>query len=179
MIAVTEAQNTWTIAGLNVRPISTNLDKDTTMNTKGFSVAAVVSLLAVIGAFSARESISQAVRAAIVRDADNAARHAVAFDLTAGGSYTVPAGKLLVIEDVSIFNIIQLDPSGGIVTLTNGVTLFHDLPFSPISGSAGGTRTWVGGRATRFYSDPGSAVSSYANGAYHIACSGHLIDVNP
>jgi hypothetical protein len=143
------------------------------------SIAAVVSLLAVIGVFTARESLAQAIRAAWVRDADNAARHAVAFDLTAGGNYTVPAGKILVVEDVNVFNIIPLDPSSGLVTVTNGVTLFHDMPFSPISGNAGATRTWVGGRTTRFYADPGSVVSSFSNGAYHMACSGHLIEVNP
>jgi hypothetical protein len=113
------------------------------------SIAAVVSLLAVIGVFTARESITQAIRAAWVRDADNAARHAVAFDLTAGGNYTVPAGKILVIEDVSVFNIIPLDPSSCLVVVTNGVTLFHDMPFSPISGNAGGARTWVGVQAIK------------------------------
>ncbi|MCX6628471.1 MAG: hypothetical protein NTW28_12670 [Candidatus Solibacter sp.] len=143
------------------------------------SIAAVVPLLAVIGVFTARESIAQAIRAAWVRDADNAARHAVAFDLTAGGNYTVPAGKTLVIEDVSVFNLIPADPTSGLITVTNGVTLFHDMPFSPISGKEGATRIWAGGRTTRFYADPGSVVSSFSNGSFHMACSGYLIEVNP
>ena len=143
------------------------------------SISAVVSLIAGIGIFTAREAIAQTIRAAWVRDADNAARHAVTFDLAAAGDYLVPAGKILVIEDVAPFNLIPADPTTGLVTVSNGVTRFHDIPFSPISGREGAARIWVGGRTTRIYADPGSVVSSYSNGAYHITCSGYLVDVNP
>jgi hypothetical protein len=148
---------------------------------KGFllSLAAAVSLLAVLDFFTARESIAQAVRAAWVRDADNAARHAVTFDLGSTVTYTVPAGKILVLEDVNVFSAVPTDPTAYFTMTSNGQFIFHDIAFGPVPGNTNGVRTWVGGRATRLYGDPGSVVQGSASGIWHIVCSGYLLDVNP
>jgi len=138
-----------------------------------------------------------ATSATITRDSDAPARHPFqrfgyfSIDSPAWGasdSFTVPAGKELVIEYLSIRSNIV---SGGnqIVTysLTNtgmgGIGLFSYVPQTTIV-STFGTIGYLADRLVRIYCDPGSTVTVQAlrNGSagsdtVSYTLSGHLIDV--
>ena len=83
------------------------------MRQKLLAMAGALALLAVLGKYYAQPVLAQ-VRAALVQDVDNAARHFVRLSFTArqpfgeGGQflcsdfYTVPSGQRLVVDNVGI-----------------------------------------------------------------------------
>ena len=99
------------------------------MRNKLLTLAGTLALLAVLGKFYAAPAIAQAVRAALIRDSDNGALQPVNFKLsvneTSAAQFrfvdgpTVPAGKRLVVEDISVFG---LTPVG---TVLSGVWLVN------------------------------------------------------
>jgi hypothetical protein len=112
------------------------------------------------------------------RDVDDAARNAVQFELfnrvNGGVSYTVPAGKILVIEECSSNN--TLSGAFGVATTVKGNDEVHWIPVFP--GGSG----YVGGRTTRIYASPGTTVIHQSSGVFgpnpELKCSGHLVSEN-
>lgn len=93
------------------------------MRNKLLTLAGTLALLAVLGKFYAAPAIAQAVRAALIRDSDNGALQPVNFRISVNETSatqfrfvdgpTVPAGKRLVVEDISVFG---LTPVGTVLT---------------------------------------------------------------
>ncbi len=100
------------------------------MKHKLLTLAGALALLAVLGKYYAPPVLAQ-VRAALVQDADNAARHFVQVHLLAhqpagitssglcNDIYTVPAGQRLVIENFGIRTALA---NRGLATLTQTLT---------------------------------------------------------
>ncbi len=131
----------------------------------------------------------------LVRDVDNPARQPFETNqsCSAGGalgcqlSFTVPAGKRLVIEYASMHASIPVGEVAelSIVTSVAGTFVEHVLPLTPpsVPFAAGGLVARVG-QVVRLYADPGtvvfvnvgrSGVGSPTN--FSVSISGHLVDV--
>ena len=135
-----------------------------------------IILTATVSFVMAPYAVAQAVKAALVRDIDNAARNAVQFTLWDGAGehdYVVPNGKILVIDECSTTN--KLSGVFSILTFANGTGAQHYIPVIP------GGPGFVGGRTTQIYADPGSTVSALEVGTFSdpanisCQCSGHLV----
>ncbi len=144
------------------------------MKNKLLTLAAALALLAVLGKFYAAPAIAQAVRAALIRDSDNGALQPVNFKLsvnqTSAAQFvdvdgpTVPAGKRLVVEDISVFG---LTPTGTVLT---GVWLVNKggenfLLVNPESGERsvstdGRTNLYGYNRPVKVYYDAGNVIQA-------------------
>jgi hypothetical protein len=128
-------------------------------------------LVGTVSIWTAPAMIAQ-VKAALVQDIDSPARNFVQFTLYYAtgnlNSYTVPAGKILVIEDCSSFN----DLSGAFGVATSATTI-HMIPVFPGGGG------YVGGRTMRIYASSGTTVIPQTYGSFGpnaiLRCSGHLV----
>jgi len=115
----------------------------------------------------------------IARDADSPPRGAVQFRLwnpspNGPESYTVPAGKILVIDDCSSFT--PLPAVFSVTTTVNGDTQDHVLPVYAFPNGFG---AYIGGRTMQVYAGPGTTVTGQINGGggtgNYLSCSGHLV----
>jgi hypothetical protein len=77
-----------------------------------------------------------------------------------GDTLTVPAGKRLVIEHVSLFG----ENDGGniyflwLFTIAGGTSAVHYLSYEFVTISPDGSRRFTGSNATRIYADPNTTV---------------------
>ncbi len=136
--------------------------------------AGVCATLVVGGALSTVPAIAAAARAALVRDADNPAlqpvRIPVLTSLEPGQfneitvAYTVPAGKRLVIENVSVWGLTN-NPGHftGIWLNVQGQTAF--LLLNPTTSESrpleGGSEVIAYNRAVKAYYNPGEVLEVY------------------
>ena len=103
--------------------------------------------------------------------------------LGAQTSFTVPAGKLLVIEFVSA--AVGIDqgsvPIFSVTTTVNGVPVSHQLLTNPVGPGGGYAQTYSVSQNMRLYAAPGTEVILYAGrtlggrGAMHVSLSGYLV----
>ncbi|MGH3714459.1 MAG: hypothetical protein ACRDT4_13500 [Micromonosporaceae bacterium] len=101
-----------------------------------------------------------------VRDVDANGRHAVAANASvttnAGPKtiLTVPAGKRLVIETVTVLAALPdgLKPRGLLRVVTDGTNVLHTIALRP-GGSGDGSVIYDSTHAIRLYADPGTDVS--------------------
>ena len=118
-----------------------------------------------------------------VRDVDNAARQPLYFD----GSYTVPAGKRLVIENISL-GVRSPTPSKLVLALKSDNILLHQ--FFPtfigtfIAGPGGDVYVYGLSQETRAYIEENKVVSialwSFTGGdpsIDHAGVTGYLVDI--
>jgi len=106
-----------------------------------------------------------------VRDVDNPAHHPFAQEVNCsvpGGSkscaasFTVDAGKELVIETASVLGTVPIGGKGfAVITVTTGGTNISSvqLPLTFQASYAGTVDTYVGTQPLRLYADPGSTVT--------------------
>lgn len=88
----------------------------------------------------------------------------VEFDPTQLGahvSFTVPAGKRLVIEYVSgdILQDIGDAVSFAVTTTVNGVTAAHRMVLTPVGPAGGFAKAFTAAKSLRVYADPGTEVT--------------------
>ena len=127
-----------------------------------------------------------------VRDVDNPGRHPFQIRMfpigngNASTNFTVPAGKRLVIEDISVFVSIApgSTPEVTVLTSVGGAEAFHFVPAAFAGALFSGDDSYDGHALARFYADPGSTVRAdvHSNpGAASIqadmSVSGYLIDL--
>jgi hypothetical protein len=140
-----------------------------------------VLVMATVSLWTAPRVIA-AVKAALVRDADNPARNAIQFEFYNSGAnvYHVPASKILVIEYVSFQTVFSTPGTYSLSTTVKGVTVGHYFsPVSYVGAADAGNGDWFLGTTVRIYADPGTDVTvqtigsaASGNGAF----SGYLID---
>jgi len=124
----------------------------------------------------------------LVRDIDNPARQPfqrqLGFEVTEFGgfsSFTVPAGKRLVIEYVSASGVVPSGDSMQYLVVTGEVQNF--IPVAQ-QASAPGVVFCVAGLQTRLYAEPGTSVTlgalrtgSTGTSSANISISGYLVDI--
>jgi hypothetical protein len=107
--------------------------------------------------------------------------------LSATTSFTVPAGKRLVIEQVS--GSAFIDTAGEVVefsvaTTTNGTYARHRLAFFPIGNAGGYTKGYTASQSVTLYADENTEVVLAADrnlpgaGVMHATVSGYLVDLD-
>lgn len=140
------------------------------------SIGSVLPMLAML-TFVSTHAAAQPVKAALVRSADEPARNVVNFSVTTpGGSahiYTVPTGKLLVIERVSCHSLLpgtQFYLSAytpGPLTDATEMGIAANAVAGPVTQSA------------RFYAKSSQRVEVLSGAGLVIYIQGYLIDANP
>jgi len=135
------------------------------MKNKLLTLAGTLAVLAVLGHFYAKPLLAQ-VRAALVQDVDNPARHPfyLELDATPGGNstYTVPSGQRVIIEFISQSIDVGQPFSGTAESIfflmiqppNHGPTQYHSL-YATFPGRLGGMQTPV-----RIYVDPGATLTT-------------------
>lgn len=111
----------------------------------------------------------------------------VDFDPTQLGvsvSFTVPAGKCLVIEYVS--GMVFVDIGNAVVfsvsTTVDGVLASHQLVLTPLGPAGGFAKGYTASQSMRLYADSGTKVMVYAGNTLggratmHASISGYLVD---
>lgn len=183
------------------------------MKSKLLTLAGMLALIAVAGKYYEVPLMAQ-VRAALVSDVDNPARNSVRLNLDVAqpqgiGSaiicfetgYTVPAGKRLVIDDVSARTSVGLSTVAGMFTelTTNLASLGGNcgagsfstkkhiavVPFTSQFFDAFGTRYSAAHERTQFFVDTGELLGLEVwNSAlvhndliYKVNISGHLVSL--
>ena len=172
------------------------------MKNRLFTLAAVLALLAVLGKFYARPLIAQ-VRAALVQDVDNPARHPYTQQLSGQCSTTgcgflfpgVPSGKRLVIEQVNlILSPASTSTVANMALLVGSVepppVVFSGQFFFPMTlalpvGISNARNSYIGNLAVMAYYEAGAQpeVQAYyttggsGNDLASATISGHLVDL--
>ena len=138
------------------------------MARKLWTATAVLVLLAVIGKFYARPVLAQ-VRAALVENIDEPGHNA--FALSGGSTYsfysfTVPAGKRYIIDQYSAactvasstqLTLLEVD------TTVGGTLVTVSAPAHVLNANSPQTYRWSATGLGPVYSDPGSAITLYAD----------------
>ncbi len=157
-----------------------------TLRNRLFATAVTIAALGVLVSTLAPRAKSaggavavQVTGTTVVSDTDNAARHPFQIALSpsstvsssATDSYTVPAGKRLVIEYISCQ--LTQDPSGGygymyLVTTTGGNQEFYKV-IPPISS------TVPQNQLVRLYADPGTLVQADVIQSSGTSCGGLVL----
>jgi len=112
----------------------------------------------------------------------------VDFDPTQLGqsvSFTVPAGKLLVIEYVSGNAFVDIGEAVvfSVSTTVNGVFANHQLVLTPVGPSGGFAKGYTASQSLILYADPETDVTIYVGNTLggratmHTSISGYLIDL--
>jgi hypothetical protein len=112
--------------------------------------------------------------------ADNAAFQPVLLyqDNCGGDLYTVPAGKELVVDDVSFHADFATDANGGVVVF-HGSTIVFDL-WVPMTSSDPAQGEFAGSEQTQFYVNPGDRLNMFfdeggSNSIMDCSVAGHLV----
>jgi hypothetical protein len=132
---------------------------------------ALLSLVAAVGLVSSRPAHTAGGPIAVnvantvpTVDVDNAARQPVAINLLPDtehfGSFTVPAGKRLVIQQVSAITTSNTLQEVELNASVSGTDSPLSLPFT----ATGGGLQYAGGPVT-FYADPGTTVRIFLDGS--------------
>jgi len=148
-----------------------NSRKGSTVKNKLLTFAGALALLALLGHFYAKPLLASV--AALVRDVDNGALQPVNFRIQVYESSadasatvegpTVPAGKRLVVEDVSVFGFIPSSTALTGVWLVNHGGTANYLLVNPETGersvSTDGSSSQYGyNRTVKIYYDPGDVI---------------------
>jgi hypothetical protein len=72
------------------------------MKNKLFTLAAALTLAAVLGGVYAAPALAQVIKAALIKNVDEHARKYLSFEFNSNDTYLVPDGKTLVIEWISV-----------------------------------------------------------------------------
>ena len=163
------------------------------------TAAGPLILAAMIITVTAPGAMAQArPQPALVRDADNPARHAFAYSSghswignapNASFSLTVPAGKRLVIEQLAFFASVTASAkqkvSAEVQTTVNNVVTTYDV-MGATNGSSGPFDHFIGAAQMRSYADAQSAVeilvtrADTSGGTFDdafVSVSGYLVDL--
>jgi hypothetical protein len=140
--------------------------------------AGVTVMAMVVGVFTAKPLVAQ-IKAAFVKDVDQPARNYITFEFypTYAPSYTVPAGKVLVIEQVSSSGIssntlLALSFDGDLGAPSNNHR--WSMYFAPPQGG------FLVNQQVRIYAKSGQTITySYGPGsAGQLFAQGYLVDAD-
>ena len=144
--------------------------------------AAGVLILALIITAIGPKRVMAALGYTPVRDVDNPGRHPFQIGLASFNSFrfTVPAGKRLVIENVSgnafSFGVFRWV---GLLSTAGGAFTSHLIPVTSAGLAGSGANTYTFGQVTTIYADPETDVfcNGSDDGLGFVAVSGHLVDL--